>query len=71
MALIALREGLHPLLIGEKRCGLTTLARFVASIINKDYEFLLCTSETSVEDLIGCYQPQIKTKIKSKIYPLI
>ena len=62
LALIAIREGLHPLLIGEKGSGLTTLAKLIASIYNKEYEFLLCSSETSVEDLIGCYQPKIKNK---------
>ena len=69
--LISLREGLHPLLIGEKGCGLTTLARIVASIISKEYEFLLCSSETSVEDLLGCYQPKKKVKIKFRIYLLL
>ena len=64
LALIALKEGLNPLLIGERGSGLTTLAKFVASMSNKDYEFLLCSSETSVEDLIGCYQPKIKSKSK-------
>ena len=64
LSLISLKEGLHPLLIGEKGCGLTTVAKLVASIINQNYEFLLCSSETSVEDLIGCYQPQIKFKDK-------
>ena len=59
---IALREGLHQLLIGEKGCGLTTLAKVVASIVSKEYEFLFCSSETSVEDL--CYQPRIKSKDK-------
>ena len=63
LALTALKEGLHPLLIGEKGCGLTTVAKLVASISsNNNYEFLLCSSETSVEDLIGCYQPQIRNK---------
>ena len=61
LALTALKEGFHPLLIGEKGCGLTTLAKLIASISNKNYEFLLCSSETTVEDLIGCYQPKIKT----------
>ena len=56
----ASREGLHPLLIGKKGCGLTTFAKIIASLLNKNYEFLLCCSETSVEDLIGCYQPKIK-----------
>jgi MoxR-like ATPase len=63
LALSAIREGLHPLLIGKKGCGLTTFARLIASIYQKDkkdYEFLFCCSETSVEDLIGCYQPEIK-----------
>ena len=63
LALIACREGLHPLLIGKKGCGLTTFARLIASIYQKDkkdYEFLFCCPETSVEDLIGCYQPEIK-----------
>ena len=64
LALSAIREGLHPLLIGKKGCGLTTLARLIASIYKKNYEFLLCSSETSVEDLIGCYQPKIKNKDK-------
>ena len=62
LAITAIREGLHPLLIGEKGSGLTTLAKLIASIYKKDYEFLLCCSETSVEDLIGCYQPKIKNK---------
>ena len=62
LALTAIREGLHPLLIGEKGSGLTTLAKLIASIYKKEYEFLLCCSETSVEDLIGCYQPKIKNK---------
>ena len=66
LALTALNEGLHPLLIGEKGCGLTTLAKLIASISNKDYEFLLCSSETSVEDLIGCYQPKIKLQNKNQ-----
>ena len=39
---------------------MTTLAKLVAWISNKKYEFLLCSTETSVEDLIGCYQPKIK-----------
>ena len=60
LAITAIKVGLHPLLIGEKGCGLTTLAKLVASIYSKDYEFLICSSETSVEDLIGCYQPKIK-----------
>ena len=64
LALTAIKEGLNPLIIGEKGCGLTTLAKFVASILSQDYEFLLCSSETSAEDLIGCYQPSIKTKEK-------
>ena len=69
LAVTALKEGLHPLLIGEKGNGLTTLAKLVASISsNNNYEFLFCSSETSVEDLIGCYQPQIK--IKNKIQDL-
>ena len=68
LTIIALREGLHPLLIGEKGCGLTTLAKVVASIVSKEYEFLFCSSETSVEDLLGCYQPRIK--IKDKIQDL-
>ena len=34
------------------------------SITSKDYEFLICSSDTSVEDLIGCYQPKIKNKNK-------
>ena len=62
LAITAIREGLHPLLIGEKGSGLTTLSKLIASIYKKDYEFLLCSSETSVEDLIGCYQPNIKNK---------
>ena len=65
LAFTAIKEGLHPLLIGEKGIGLTTLARLVASMVSQEkdnYEFLLCTSETSVEDLIGCYQPKIKFK---------
>ena len=62
LALTAIREGLHPLLIGEKGSGITILARLIASIYKEDYEFILCCSETSVEDLIGCYQPKIKTK---------
>jgi MoxR-like ATPase len=47
---------------------LTTLAKLVASLASKDFEFLYCSSETSVEDLIGCYQPQIK--IRDKIQDL-
>ena len=67
LALTAIKEGLHPLFIGERGCGLTTLAKLVASISgNNNYEFLLCSSETSVEDLIGCYQPQIKVKDKKQ-----
>ena len=67
LALTAIKEGLHPLLIGEKGSGLTTLAKLVASISgNNNYEFLLCSSETSVEDLMGCYQPQIKIKDKTQ-----
>ena len=62
LAITAIRERVHPLLIGEKGSGLTTLAKLIASIYKKDYEFLLCCSETSVEDLIGCYQPKIKNK---------
>jgi len=64
LSLTALKEGLHPLLIGEKGSGLTTVAKFLASLINKDYEFLFCSSETSVEDLMGCYQPKLKNTNK-------
>ena len=64
LSTMALKEGLHPLLVGEKGCGLTTLAKVVASIVSKEYEFLFCSSETSVEDLLGCYQPRIKSKDK-------
>ena len=64
LALTTVEAGLHPLLIGEKESGLSTLAKLIASIISKDFEFLFCSSETSVEDLIGCYQPEIKNKDK-------
>ena len=60
LALEAGREGIHPLLIGKKNSGLTTFAKMISSLLSKSYEFLLCCSETSVEDLIGCYQPKIK-----------
>ena len=30
LALISIKEGLHPLLIGEKGCGLTTLSKLIA-----------------------------------------
>ena len=63
LALTACRAGLHPLLIGKKGCGLTTFAKFIASLYNNNgHEFLFCCSETSVEDLIGCYQPKLKKK---------
>ena len=64
LALKAIKQGLNILLIGKKWSGLTKLSEFIAKIYNKernhdpeDYKLLLCTSETSVEDLIGCYQP--------------
>ena len=59
-----LQKVIHPLLIGKKGYGLKTLAKLIASIYKKNDEFLLCSSETSVEDLIGCYQPKIKNKDK-------
>ena len=38
LALITCREGLHPLLIGKKGCGLTTFAKLIGSISNKNDE---------------------------------
>ena len=58
LALVACEAGFHPLLIGKEGSGLTKLAKLVASIHNNGiFEFLLCNSETSDEDLIGNYQP--------------
>ena len=57
LAITACRQGHHTLLIGKKGSGLTTFAKFIANICNKENKFLLCTSETSVEDIIGCFQP--------------
>ncbi len=57
LALKACENGCHPLLIGKKGSGLTTLAKNIAKIYNRNnnnkYEYLLCHIETSIEDLIG------------------
>ena len=53
----SIEQGLHILLIGKKGSGLTKLSKFIAEICQPKYKFLLCTPETSVDDLIGCYQP--------------
>ena len=67
LALIACEEGFHPLLIGKEGSGLTKLAKIIASIYNKDnYEYLLCNSETSDEDLIGNYQPDTNGNNENK-----
>ena len=63
LALIACEGGFHPLLIGKEGSGLTKLAKIIASIYSKgNYEFLLCNSETSDEDLIGNYLPETSKK---------
>jgi len=61
LGLIACEAGFHPLLVGKKGSGLTTLSKMIASLCyESDSEFLLFNSEISDEDLIGYYQPKIK-----------
>ena len=57
LALTACKEGFHPLLIGNDECGLTKLAKFIALTYKKEYNFLICNSDTSIDDLIGYYKP--------------
>ena len=60
LAKIACENGFHPLLIGKEGCGLSTFAKLLQSIINKnsnkieENNYLLCNYETTTEDLIGC-----------------
>ncbi|ORX61262.1 hypothetical protein BCR36DRAFT_408210 [Piromyces finnis] len=69
LALSACKAGLHPLLIGKNGSGLTELARFVARNYNINHDSFLkesqrdhieeiqFCSETSLDDLLGCFQP--------------
>ena len=65
LAKIACENGFHPLLIGKEGCGLSTFAKLLQSIINKnsnkieENNYLLCNYETTTEDLIGCQKPII------------
>ena len=59
LALSAIRESLHPLLIGKKGCGLTNLAKLIHLYIKKIMNFYFVAL-----NLIGCYQPKIKNKDK-------
>ena len=73
LSMKSIKEGLHILLIGKKGSGLTKLSKFIAEICqpksisgNDKYKLLLCTPETSVDDLIGCYQPLYEKNKKNK-----
>jgi len=71
LALAACKAGLHPLLIGNNGSGLTELAKFIAynytystdtflnDIQREHVELIQLGSETSVDDLLGCFQPNI------------
>ncbi|ORX59905.1 hypothetical protein BCR36DRAFT_408277 [Piromyces finnis] len=80
LALSACKAGLHPLLIGKNGSGLTELAKFVAcnySISTDTFlseskrtnvEVVCLGSETSTDDLVGCFQPILcKTEDLTKL----
>ncbi|OUM69791.1 hypothetical protein PIROE2DRAFT_57210 [Piromyces sp. E2] len=76
LALAACKAGLHPLLIGKNGSGLTELAKFVAynytcstdtflmETQRKQVELIQLGIETSVDDLLGCFQPNTDESIK-------
>ena len=64
LGLTACEAGFHPLLVGKSGCGLTTVSKIIASIYNKEYEYLLFNNEISDEDLIGYYQPLENKEMK-------
>jgi len=76
LALAACKAGLHPLLIGKNGSGLTELAKFIAcnytcntdTFIRKtqrEYvELIQLGSESSVDDLLGCFQPNINENVE-------
>ncbi|KAG4105393.1 hypothetical protein H8356DRAFT_1027608 [Neocallimastix lanati (nom. inval.)] len=76
LALAACKAGLHPLLIGKNGSGLTELAKFIANnyTCSKDnflrekqrdqVELIQLGTETSVEDLLGCFQPNTNENLK-------
>jgi len=81
LALAACKAGLHPLIIGKNGSGVTEFAKFIAHnyTSNKDtflidnprntIEIVQLALETSVDDLLGCFQPSIDTNIEKNDKP--